>query len=59
MKNETFTIKTSDANVDPERVAAFQDLAAFINQNAKSKKRASFKRAQDDNPKYALRTWLI
>lgn len=58
-ENETFTIKLATENLDAEKVAAFQDLAAFINQNAKKQKRASFKRAQDDNPKYALRTWLI
>ena len=55
----TFTIKLVAGNLDAEKIAAFQDLAAFINENAKKQKRASFKRAQDDNPKYALRTWLI
>lgn len=58
-EKETFTIKLETQNLDPERIAAFQDLAAFINQNAKKQKRAAFKRAQDDNPKYAFRTWLI
>ncbi|RKJ29828.1 virulence-related protein, partial [Butyricicoccus sp. 1XD8-22] len=58
-EKETFTIKLETQNLDSEKVAAFQDLAAFINQNAKKQKRASFKRAQDDNPKYAFRTWLI
>jgi hypothetical protein len=58
-ENETFTIKLATQNLDSEKIAAFQDLAAFINQNAKKQKRATFKRAQDDNPKYAFRTWLI
>jgi hypothetical protein len=58
-ENKTFTIKLGAQNLDAEKVAALQDLAAFINQNAKKQKRASFKRAQDDNPKYAFRTWLI
>ena len=58
-ENETLTIKLAAQNWDSEKVAAFQDLAAFINQNAKKQKRATFKRAQDDNPKYAFRTWLI
>lgn len=58
-EKETFTIKLAVGNLDPEKIAAFQDLIAFINQNAKKQKRASFKRAQDDNPKYAFRTWLI
>lgn len=58
-ENETFTIKLAAQNLDSDKIAAFQDLAAFINQNAKKQKRATFKRAQDDNPKYAFRTWLI
>lgn len=58
-EKETFTIKLAAQNLDSEKIAAFQDLAAFINQNAKKQKRATFKRAQDDNPKYAFRTWLI
>lgn len=58
-EKETFTIKLAAQNLDSEKIAAFQDLAAFINQNAKKQKRATFKRAQGDNPKYAFRTWLI
>lgn len=58
-EKETFTIKLAAQNLDSEKIAAFQDLAAFINQNAKKQKRATFKRAQDENPKYAFRTWLI
>ncbi len=58
-EKETFTIKLAAQNLDSEKIAAFQDLTAFINQNAKKQKRATFKRAQDDNPKYAFRTWLI
>lgn len=58
-ENETFTIKLASQNLNSEKIAAFQDLAAFINQNAKKQQRASFKQAQDDNPKYAFRTWLI
>lgn len=59
IENETFTIKLAAQNLDSEKIAAFQDLTAFINQNAKRQKRATLKRAQDDNPKYAFRTWLI
>ncbi len=44
--------------MDVNKVTAFQDLAALINQNAKQLKRSSFKPAQDENPKYSLRTWL-
>ncbi len=58
-EKETFTIKLAAQNLNSEKIAAFQDLAAFINQNSKKQKRATFKRAQEDNPKYAFRTWLI
>lgn len=55
----TLTLKLEAEGLTPEKIAAFQDLAALMNENAKKQKRASFKQAQDDNPKYALRTWLI
>jgi hypothetical protein len=55
----TFTIKLKAATLEPDQIAAFQDLTALINQNALKQKRATFKQAQDDNPKYAFRTWLI
>ncbi|MEK3988442.1 hypothetical protein [Robertmurraya sp. FSL R5-0851] len=58
-ENETFTIKLAAQNLNSDKIAAFQELTAFVNQNAKKQKRASFKQAQDDNPKYAFRTWLI
>jgi len=46
-------------NPEREKVEAFTVLMDFINKNAKALKHASFKVAQEDNPKYALRTWLI
>ena len=58
-EKETFTIKLKAATLEQDQIAAFQDLAAFINKSALKQKRASFRQAQDDNPKYALRTWLI
>ena len=58
-ENERFTIKLATRSLDPEKIGAFQDLAALINKNAQKQKRASFKQVQDDNPKYAFRTWLI
>ena len=58
-EKETFTIKLKAETMEADQIAAFQDLAAFINKSALKQKRASFKQAQDDNPKYALRTWLI
>ncbi len=50
-------IKGDDLNDD--KTHAFADLAVFINKNAKVLKKTSPKPAQVDNPKYALRTWLI
>ncbi|MFZ3578815.1 hypothetical protein [Virgibacillus sp. DJP39] len=58
-EQETFTIKLAATNLVPDKITAFQELIAFTNQNAQKQKRASFKQAQDDNPKYAFRTWLI
>lgn len=58
-ENEAFTIKLAVQGLDSEKVAAFQDLVGIIDRNAKKQKRASFKRAQDENPKYSFRTWLI
>ncbi|MBA4538465.1 virulence-related protein [Bacillus aquiflavi] len=58
-ENETFTIKLAVQSFDSETVTAFQDLIGFIDRNAKKQKRASFKRSQDENPKYSFRTWLI
>lgn len=55
----TFSYKIASKNLTPEKIAAFQDLAVKINETAKKLKHTSFKQAQDDNPKYAFRTWLI
>ena len=46
-------------NETDEEKTAFKELIILMNQYAKTLKRASYKQAQDDNPKYALRTWLI
>lgn len=58
-ENETITIKLAAQSLDSEKVAAFQDLIAFIERNAKKQKRATFKQSQVENPKYSFRTWLI
>ncbi|WP_025436431.1 hypothetical protein [Peptoclostridium acidaminophilum] len=46
-------------NPDREKLEAFTVLMDLVNKNAKALKHSSFKLSQDDNPKYALRTWLI
>lgn len=42
-----------------EERAAFHDLAVCMNENAKKLKFSSFKPAQEENPKFAFRTWLL
>lgn len=57
--NKTLLLKLDVHNLNKEKIDAFINLAAFINKNAKMLKHASFKPTQEENPKYALRTWLI
>lgn len=58
-EEKTFSYWLLGAELTPEVITAFKDLSVLIAEYAKTLNRASFKEAQDDNPKYALRTWLI
>ncbi|WDC83318.1 virulence-related protein [Caloramator sp. mosi_1] len=58
-EEETFSIKLLGKNLNEEKISALMKLTTLISENAKKLKYASFKEAQDDNPKYAFRTWLI
>ena len=58
-EKHTLAIKLLKDNPTPDEMAAFLDLAACVNENAKKLKYSSFKPAQEDNPKYAMRTWLL
>lgn len=58
-EEKNFSFWLLGAELTPERIKAFKDLSALITEYAKTLNRASFKESQDDNPKYALRTWLI
>lgn len=58
-EKETFTFKLLGENLSHEKISAFMELASLINLNAQKLKYTSFKQAQEDNPKYAFRTWLI
>ena len=58
-EKHTLAIKLLKDNPTSEEMAAFRDLAACMNENAKKLKHSSFKPAQEDNPKYAMRTWLL
>ena len=55
----TLIFRLSRSGLDTEKINAFKDLVVCVNENAKGLKRASYKPTQDDNPKYAFRTWLI
>ncbi|WP_425057992.1 hypothetical protein SCACP_25850 [Sporomusa carbonis] len=58
-EKQTLTIKLVKDNPTPDEMAAFCDLAVCMNEYAKKLKRSSFKPAQEENPKYAMRTWLL
>jgi hypothetical protein len=55
----TFTFEIAVEKPNQERIAAFKALVMLIDKNAKMLKHASFKPVQEENPKYAFRTWLI
>ncbi|MDD2433474.1 MAG: virulence-related protein [Clostridia bacterium] len=59
LAEETLTFKLDGINPELDIVNAFTKFSALINTLAKTLKRASFKQSQEENPKYALRTWLI
>ena len=40
-------------------MTAFRDLAVAMDASAKKLKHSSLKPAQEENPKFAFRTWLI
>lgn len=56
---ENLVVKLDAHNFDKAKIDAFYNLTMLINEKAKTLKHTTFKPAQDDNPKYALRTWLI
>ncbi len=58
-EENTFTFNIPADQMCYEKITAFTELATKLNENAKNQKRTSYKPAQDENPKFALRTWLI
>jgi len=56
---QTLTVKLLADNPTPDEVAAFHDLVVCIDEMARKLKHSSFKSAQEDNPKFAFRTWLL
>ena len=59
MATRTLVLRLPKENPALEEMAAFRDLAAGMVASAKKLKHTSFKPAQDENPKFAFRTWLI
>lgn len=55
---EIITFRLTSDVITQEKITAFTSLASFINKTAINQKHVSYKLAQVDNPKYALRTWL-
>lgn len=58
-ENQTLTMKLLKNSPTPDEMAAFRELAVCMNENAKKLKHVLLKPAQEDNPKYAMRTWLL
>lgn len=58
-EKHTLAIKLLKDNPTPDEMTAFLDLVACMNENSRKLKYSSFKPAQEDNPKYAMRTWLL
>ncbi len=55
----TITFKFLEGEVNPEKVEAYTQLVALLNQNAKILKYASAKVKDTDNDKFAFRVFLI
>ena len=58
-KKRTVALKLVAESLSLDAMEAFRDLAICINRNAQTLKTSSFKPSQDENPKYAFRTWFI
>ena len=55
---ETITFSSLPATDNPEMIRVFTELAAKMNQQALDQKRIQAKAVNEENEKYALRTWL-
>ena len=58
-EKQTMAVKLIKENMAVEEMTAFLDIVVCVNENAKRLKHSSFKPTQEDNPKYAMRTWLL
>jgi len=57
--NNTITFKFSEGELNAEKVKAYTQLVALLNQNAKTLKHASAKSKDTDNDKFTFRVWLV
>jgi hypothetical protein len=57
--NEIYAFNISVDGLENDKINAFALLATQVDESSKKQKRTSYKPVQDDNPKYAFRTWLI
>jgi len=54
----TMTITFLSEQFKEDEIRAITVLVSSINEFSKKQKRASYKKVQDDNPKFAFRTWI-
>lgn len=57
--NNTITFKFLEGEVSPEKIKAYTQLVALLNQNAMALKHASAKSKDTDNDKFTFRVWLV
>ena len=57
--NNTITFKFLEGEASPEKVKAYTQLVALLNQNAKTLKHVSAKAKDTDNDKFTFRVFLI
>ena len=59
LETHTLILQLPKGNPTLEEMTAFRDLAVGMDTSAKKLKHSSLKSAQEENPKFAFRTWLI
>ena len=59
LATHTLILQLPKENPTLEEMTAFRDLAIGMDANSKKLKYSSLKPAQEENPKFAFRTWLI
>ena len=59
LATHTLILQLPKENPTLEEMTAFRDLAVAMDESAKKLKHSSLKPAQEENPKFAFRTWLI